>query len=147
MNKSKPWNLLVGLLSAGALTLPFLACGAPNAQTQQTQPGAPNSFAPGCGMTFFAEPACEASIDTICCALQDQCARDEGCSRIAQCFIASDTRAKQKKMRGEAGACDGSALNCYPQMGETPGMKYWQNLLSCLQNLKSPPGMSCGSQC
>ena len=143
MTRSKRSRIAIGLACASTLWISLLACGGP----QATPPGPPSSFAPGCGMSLFTQPHCEEQIDSICCAQQDQCARDEVCSRIAQCWAACDAQAMEMKKRGQEGAC-GCFLNCNPQGHETPGRKNWASLVSCLQfKPQSPPGMTCGSQC
>ena len=141
MIPSKRSHIALGLACACALWISLLACGGP----QVTPPGPPSSFAPGCGMTLFSEPECEAQIDAQCCAQQDQCARDTDCSRVAQCWVACDTQAKDMKKRGQEGAC-GCFGNCLPQGRETPGLKNWSYLTSCLQ-APGPRGVTCGSQC
>ena len=99
-------------------------------------------------MFLFSEPECEAVVDRLTCAQQDQCAHDAGCMRIVQCWNSCEAQRKVTAARegGRTGAGCECFPNCFPQLAETPGNVPFMRILGLLQG-HSLDGMSCRSGC
>lgn len=133
------------VLSVSVLLACYACGGGGGGGGQLTQPGPPSSFPPGCGMSLFTEPECEALLDKKSCAQQDQCAHDPGCSRIVQCWNACEAQRKEIAKRDGSGGCE-CFPNCFPQANETPGYVPFMRIIGLSQD-SPPPGMTCRSGC
>ena len=124
------------------------ACGGSGGSGPQTQPGPPSSFPPGCGMSLFSEPECEAVLDRLTCSQQDQCAHDVGCMRIVQCWDTCEAQRKVASARegGRTGAGCECFPNCFPQLAHTPGYVPFMSIIALTQG-NSFDGTKCRSGC
>ena len=133
------------LFMAAVALLACHACGGSGGNAQLTEPGPPSSFAPGCGMSLFTEPACEAYLDQRSCAQQDQCSRNAGCMRVVKCWNECEAQRKLVASQGTGAGC-ACFQNCFPQGHETPGIKEFMRIIALVQD-GPPPGLSCRSGC
>jgi hypothetical protein len=135
----------------------LLACG--GAQTTPPPPQ-PNPSASGCGIRVFPTPACQAALDSTCCPLEIECAKDALCVAFMQCADgckatgrgqSADTCTNACGLRARFAYCENACRGqsndcptiCAQRGGPAEPVVKWALIAECSKGVRYPDGLRC----
>jgi hypothetical protein len=114
-------------------------------------------------MQVFRTPACQGALDTVCCPLETECARDPACAELQQCVVtckattagrATDNCTDGCAVRTRVAHCQdvcrgrGDACTTPCIQNGAPGEPFqkWAHVASCSKGVNYPPGVQCNDK-
>lgn len=140
-----------------------VACGrAASSPSGTTETGATTVAPPSgpCGVRLFRDVACQGALDSVCCPLETECARDANCLRLSQCINGCKGQGaghvRENCINGCAmqshhaycqSACQdqrpGCVQSCLNQSSPASPMVKWTMIADCSKGVNYPPGTRC----
>ncbi len=147
-------RILASVIFAGVC---IVACGG---SSGSSRPGGTNQPGAGaCGVQVFRTPACQQALDSVCCPLSQECARDPGCVQVSQCILSCKSNpsvnannclqgcATQSRVDYCRQACAGKGNDCTTvctqEGNRAEPMVKWLMIADCSKGVDYPEGVTC----
>lgn len=146
------------LLASVGASLVFACGGAASSASGTPQSSATPSGR--CGVTLFRSVACQSALDSVCCPLETECARDGDCLRLSQCINACKAQGTGREQENCLSGCAvqaryafcqascqgqqaGCVQGCLNQRSPASPTVKWTMIADCSKGVNYPPGTQC----